>query len=524
MTRTVITPSVFSPVKAIIYLRLSDLKPDDLDEHGNGKTFSSREQKLREFAKRLGWTVFKVIIENDVNRKNGKARNASAFKRRKVTLPDGTTVMRVVRPGFREALGHLQAGRANGLLAEDLDRTMRDPRDLEDFIDIAEERKVNARSLSGSLTFTDGGTDAEITLARNMVSFANAASRATSRRVSDARERQAREGRWHGGSRPFGFEEDGVTKIPAEAAVILDCSERVIQLNQKTRKLWSLRDLAAELREGSVPTVSGAPWSSPILRSILLRPRNAGISSYKGVELGKLPGEAIVGMNLYRAVVQLLTDPARNTREPGVGNAPRWLGTALYLCGIHGNGTSCHVKSNGNGHSRTPRYKCKDAHHLARHAINVDTYVQATLLNRISRDPRFVEAFIYRAPEPEVDVEALRLEAETIRVNLDGLAKDQVLGYIDRSQLRSATQAARLRLEAIDRTLSASVVESPLQSLVGIENVGEVWQAQPLSSKRFVLDTLMEVTLNPPARRGPRFDTASIGIRFRDVGELEAAA
>ncbi|RJQ92751.1 hypothetical protein [Amycolatopsis panacis] len=58
---------MYSPVKAIIYLRLSDLKPDDLDEPGNGNTFSSREQNLRELAKRLGWTVYEVIIENDVN-------------------------------------------------------------------------------------------------------------------------------------------------------------------------------------------------------------------------------------------------------------------------------------------------------------------------------------------------------------------------------------------------------------------------------------------------------------------------
>src|SRR5947209_19030458 len=117
MTRTVI-----SPKNAIIYLRLSDLRDDDLNENGDGATFSSREEKVRELAERLGWTVFKVIIENDIDRKNGKARNASAFKRRKVTLPDGSVVLRVVRPGFREMLDHLRAGRAHAVLAEDLDR------------------------------------------------------------------------------------------------------------------------------------------------------------------------------------------------------------------------------------------------------------------------------------------------------------------------------------------------------------------------------------------------------------------
>ncbi|WP_370943961.1 recombinase family protein [Amycolatopsis sp. cg5] len=519
MTRTVI-----SPVQAIIYLRLSDLRDDDLDENGDGKTFSSREQKLREFAERLGWGIFKVIIENDVNRKNGKARNASAFKRRKVTLPDGTTAMRVVRPGFRETLGHLKAGRANAVLAEDLDRTMRDPRDLEDFIDIAEEKKVNARSLSGSLTFTDGGTDAEITLARNMVSFANAASRATSRRVSQARERQARAGAWHGGLRAFGFEQDGVTKIPAEAKVIRYCSKRVLQLNQKTKKLWSLRALAAELREGDVPTVSGVPWSADLLRGILLRPRNAGISVYKGEEVGKIPGKPIVDEATYRAVVRLLSDPSRNTLEPGVGATPKYLGSGLYLCGIHGDGTSCQVSLGGSKRLTAPRYVCKQRNHLARNAANLDTYVQATLLNRVARDPKFVEGFIYRVPEIEVDTDALRTEAATIRVTMDGMAKDRALGLIDRGQMLSATKTARDRLTEIDRLLSSSVVESPLTNLVGVEDVATVWTGQPLSSKRFILDTLMEVTVNVTARRGSGFDPMAIDIRFKQPDELEAAA
>lgn len=89
---------MFPLSKPSSYLRLSDLKPDDLDEHGNGRTFSSREQKLRELAKRLGWTVSKVIIENDVNRRNGKARNAPAFKRRPETR---VTQLRALLEGIR---------------------------------------------------------------------------------------------------------------------------------------------------------------------------------------------------------------------------------------------------------------------------------------------------------------------------------------------------------------------------------------------------------------------------------------
>jgi DNA invertase Pin-like site-specific DNA recombinase len=90
------------------------------------------------------------------------------------------------------------------VLAEDLDRACRDPRDLKDLIDACEQHRASARSLSGSLTLTDGGTDAEITMARMMVTMANKSSRDTSRRVPDARERLAGQS-YQGGKRPFGY-------------------------------------------------------------------------------------------------------------------------------------------------------------------------------------------------------------------------------------------------------------------------------------------------------------------------------
>src|SRR5579884_3760110 len=52
------------------------------------------------------------IIENDT----------SAFKRKVITLPDGRRELRTVRPWFRQALAMLADGRADGLMAYDLDR------------------------------------------------------------------------------------------------------------------------------------------------------------------------------------------------------------------------------------------------------------------------------------------------------------------------------------------------------------------------------------------------------------------
>jgi DNA invertase Pin-like site-specific DNA recombinase len=189
-----------------------------------------------------------------------------AFKRREILLPNGRTEFRTFRPGFRQCLDLLASGQHDGFMVLDLDRAFRDPRDLEDTIDVVEEKRIPVESVTGSLKLSN---DAEIAMARVMVAMGNKSSRDTARRVALARERQAKAGEYGGGRRPFGFDDDGVTKRGAECEVIADCSERVVQGAK-------LKALALDLRTRGVPTVTGAKWSGETLRDILLRPRNAG--------------------------------------------------------------------------------------------------------------------------------------------------------------------------------------------------------------------------------------------------------
>ena len=267
-----------SAIRADLYLRLSDLRNED--------QLDGREAKLRARAAELGWQVDRVVVENDVI-VNGdgtvRPRPASAFKREKMITPSGRIELRVNRPRFRQVLADITSGAANALLAEDLDRVCRDPRDLEDLIDACDQHHASARSLSGSLTFTDGGTDAEITMARMMVTMANKSSRDTARRVADSRERLAGKS-WHGGQRPFGYQYDPdapryhktLTIIPAEAEVITRAAEDIL-----VRKV-SLRALARDLRDRGVPTVTGAPWAASTLKDILVKPTVAGLVKKDG--------------------------------------------------------------------------------------------------------------------------------------------------------------------------------------------------------------------------------------------------
>lgn len=154
-----------TPRAAILLVRISD------DREGEGLGVGRQEADGRRLADRIGWGIAEVIVENDT----------SAFRRRKIRLPDGTTALRVVRPDLRRALELLASGERDGLMAYDLDRYTRDPRDLEDLIDLVEQQRVPVTSVTGSLRLD---TDADVTMARVMVAVANKSSRDTSRRVS----------------------------------------------------------------------------------------------------------------------------------------------------------------------------------------------------------------------------------------------------------------------------------------------------------------------------------------------------
>ncbi|MBT8228247.1 MAG: recombinase family protein [Dactylosporangium sp.] len=489
------------PQKAIGYVRLSELRTDDLNEDGDGKGNVDQIQRIKQRAKDLGWAIVHMIVENDLSPGRGKNRPASAFKRRRIRLPDGRVEMRTVRPGFRQALDLLATRKADGFMALDLDRTVRDPRDLEDMIDVVEQHKVLVDSVTGSLRL---GNDADITMARVMVAVANKESRDKARRVAAARERQAVAGEYGGGRRPFGFDEDGLTVRPDEAKVIEDCTVRFVQGA-------SMRSLAADLRERAVPTVTGTRWTAQTLRDILMRPRNAGRMVYQGEEIGDAPWDPIVPLDTFRALQLILADPDRRV---GPGAAPRWLGSNLYCCGIctdeaFTNRVGVQVRIGG----RQPAYRCTAHNHLVRAVKHVDALVEATILGRLAREDA---VDLLPSADPDVDVKGLRTEAAAIRAGLNELAADKALGLIDRAQLIAGTQRGKARLARIEAVLQEATVDSPLASLIGADDVAAVWEGLPLSHRRLVVDALVTVRILPTTRKGRGFDPATIDLRWRE--------
>lgn len=294
--------------RAIVYIRLSDAR--------NGDSIQDQKTRCEKRAADLGWTVTRVVTENDLTDRDRSV--ASAFHRRKITLPDGRKELRVVRPAWRSVLDDLASGAADALVALDLDRVARDPRDLEDLIDVVESAtpRIPVESVTGSLRLA---SDADITMARVMVAVNNKSSRDTARRVAAARQRKVADGSYGGGRRPFGYESDGTTVREAEAEETRRAAEAVVAGG-------SLNAVIAGLRERNVATVTGAEWCTATLRDILKRPRSAGIAVYQGKEIGRARWPAILDESTWRAVVAVLKDPARRTSP---GNQPRWLGSLI---------------------------------------------------------------------------------------------------------------------------------------------------------------------------------------------------
>lgn len=502
------------PRKAILLARLSDNRDDlDLTDEGIPQGLDDQIRRMREKAEDLGWTVHKVI----------QNPRLSAYKKRKVELPNGEHVYRVWRPDLREALSDLATGRANALLALDLDRAFRDPGDLQDLINVVEHspHSIVVESVTGSLHMEKGrdNFDAEI-----RVLVANKSSRDTARRVSAARERQALNGKFGGGRRPYGFGvQTGVD--PKTDKPIIDYT-KVVEDEAKQIKAWAddvlagvpLRTIARQLRDNGVPTVTDTGydrWQSTTVRDILLRPRNAGLMVYKGKVVGAAPWEPILERDTWETIVAALTDPDRAKGKPG--RAPRYLGTGIYLCQC---GQSVVIQCGGTG--KVPGYRCGTIGegHIRRKAANVDELVQQKVVARLSGSQAL--KLLDTPADDGIDVSKLRTERKELEEKKKRLIAMHVRGDIDDADLIESRKLIVARLDELRAQMDAQNHHKPwvragLPVGESRKKLAQAWVGVPLGLKREIIKELVTVTILRSGQRGRIFDRSTVVVRPRQM-------
>lgn len=488
---------------ADLYLRLSDLR--------NEQALDGREDRLRAEAARLDWAVHRVIIENDETpgaNGNGRSRPASAFKRKKIRLPSGQVALRTVRPGFRSMLDDLADGTVTAVLAEDLDRLLRQPRDGEDFLDAVEMSGATARSLSGSLALTRGGTNDERFMARIMAATANKSSADTARRVAAARQRYA--GRsYQGGKRPFGYQPD--PDAPQYHKTLIVKEDEAQEIRQAAEDILrdedgiSLKAIARDLRERGVPTVTGVPWTPSTLRDVLLKPANAGLTVHPSTrELIDAPWPHILDRDVWEALRDKLTDPGRKTSP---GNEPRWLVSKIARCGCGGT-----TRVNGVARGRAA-YMCDTGGHLKRAAARVDELIEGRMIWRLSQPD--ADELLLPPPAPgAADPAQLRAELRDLRKRRKEQMDLHSAGIISKADLARGMREITDLTGKIETQLAAARRADPLKEFRD-RPADVVWDALPVARKRAVIRLLADITFVPVRPGGPKFNPDSVLVTWK---------
>ncbi|MFF4603777.1 recombinase family protein [Streptomyces sp. NPDC001339] len=212
--------------------------------------------------------------------------DTSAWKRRRVRLPNGEIGYRVVRPVFEGSLEDLKRGiapngeRLDGLIVVDLDRLTRDNRHLEDAIEVVENFGRPIIDITGSLDLlTDNGR----TVARIVTATNNKQSSDTARRVSRKHRALQQAGIPTGGRRPFGWKDDKRTLDPYEAK----------WLRKMVEWLLAGRPISAiikDLKDNGVRTASGHEWTREAIKVVMRNPRMCGYRSRQVIDADPITG------------------------------------------------------------------------------------------------------------------------------------------------------------------------------------------------------------------------------------------
>jgi site-specific DNA recombinase len=275
------------------------------------------QRKLnREAAERRGWTVVEEYQDNDV----------SASKPR----GPGTAWYQL----FQDA----KARKFTHVIATDFDRIARGQRDLLDLID----SKLKVQTLDGEIDLSTADGEAR---ASNSVTWARFEVKRKSERQKRASEARAEKGIPHRGKRPFGWQHDGMTLVPEEAAWVRYAVD-------ETLAGTSLRAIVRHLNDQQVPTSTGREWQGVSVRKLLMRRRNAGILERYGVRQAESQITPIITEDEQSRVEAIL-----GARQAEVGAPVRvhWA-SSLAKCGTCGAGMRGHFASSGG--NRYPFYVC----------------------------------------------------------------------------------------------------------------------------------------------------------------------
>lgn len=416
------------------------------------------------------------------------------------------------RPDYLALLAMIKQGDLKAVTAWHTDRLHRHPMELEHYIPACDLHSVPTHCVqAGQL---DLATPSGRLVARQLGAVAKYEVEISSERQKAKKLQKAQAGEPLGGRRRWGWLADGITPHPQEFPALVDAGHRLLAGA-------TLAALARSLNDRGLFTSAGNPWTGTTLGDALRKPTNAGLSVHDGQIVGPAKWDGAWDVPTWEAIRAVLDDPARYTQKtPG----RVWIGTGVYLCGVHDDGVTT-MTSGRRSSDSAPTYRCRVQGHLVRVAAPIDDMVERAAVAYI-QDPRSAARLF---PAAEVDVAALHEEANALRRQLDDLDDDLDERRITKERWSRRNQKLSERLEAVRQKIVAASVgnDSELRGLVGDPDLPVKWfGALPDRSDGFsverratLVNAALEVTLlSPPVgrpRKGSEFDPRTVRIEPR---------
>lgn len=450
------------------YLRASQ------DREGTGLSVERQLEDVQRLCKSRGWEIAEVFTDNDV----------SALSRKP-------------RPAFVRMMAQVDAGELDIICARHMDRLLRRLSELESVLERCQSTGTHIVTASDGVdTSTDGGR----LVARILSSVAQGEVERKSARQRSAVRQAAKQGRWTGGRRAFGWESDGVTPRPDEVEVILAGYDDVLagESTSEVARRWTATGL---------PTPQGSStWTRAAVKDVLTNPRHAGLRRHRTADdradirrnpelgiVGKAEWAPIVDESTWRAAARMLCDPKRYTG----GTRPKGLLTGVAVCAVCG----LTVHRGGAWSADYATYRCRSLKHVARRADPVDQWVREVAIAALSK-PGAARLWA------TADLTDLMAEADRLRDRLDDLDDDYA--RMSRDRWRALNDQLQAELADVEARMAASTPRSPVGKVVTARNPRKVFESLTVAQQRKVIDTIMTVEIASPGRGARGFNPDTV--------------
>lgn len=485
-------------MRAALYTRIS------LDRTGESLGVQRQSDDCRKLADQLGWTVVHTFTDNDISATSGKRR-----------------------PGFEALLAAMAADEVDAVICWHPDRLYRKLSDLSRLLDVA--KGVELRSV------TAGELDLSTPTGRMLAGILGSVSTAEVEHKAERQRRAARQlaesgkPKWR---RAFGYLDTptGPVLDPLAAPLVAEAYALVLAGG-------SLNDVAALWNSADALTVSGKRWTAPAVSQFLRRPRNAALRTYQA-DRGPADRDSIIGAGTWEplvdpdtfwAVQAVLESPGRRPGRKSVSKHPL---TGIISCGACGDGflkgqwvsnpnggqpgrlKAGQVRRGPTGRTYAIAYSCATCRRNGIRAHHLEPLLYDLVAGRLAM-PDAV-GLLKAELHDQAEAEALRVEANALRTQLDQLGVDYAEGLLTARQVKTATEVIESKLAAVEHRQHDAARTRVFDGIpLGTPEVAAAVEALSPDRFRAVLDVLMTVTVDPVGKSGKDFKTERVRVVWR---------